>query len=346
VIRARNVTRAALAAAALAAPGCDSTGPTPVGPAIVCPAAQTKQSPDGKAIVVDYPLPVVTGGAQPLSIACTPPSGSIFNVGSTTVGCSARDAKNQVASCSFSVTVTTAPRLSATKFLAFGDSITEGQLNPSCPGTSIAGPLAAYLDNLRARPEAVDVNAAYPTKLQQMLAGRYTSQNPAVSNRGLGGECASTASGCLSYGVTRLPTVLASETPEVVLLLEGVNDLNNRRNAAIPDLVSGLHTMIGQARSRGAQVFLGTLVPERAGACRGYAPTSIPPANDQIRALAVTDNVPLVDLYAAFGGDASTALIGFDGLHPTAAGYELIAQTFFDSIRKNLEAASTASRFR
>jgi len=153
-------------------------------------------------------------------------------------------------------------------------------------------------------------------------------------------------SGCLSYGVTRLPTVLPSEMPDVVLLLEGVNDVNNRRAAAIPDVASALHTMIGQARGRGAQVFLGTLLPERPGACRGYAPAFIPPANDQIRALAGTDNVPLIDLYAAFGADAPSTLIGFDGLHPTAAGYELIAQTFFDSIRKNLEVASAQSRFR
>jgi lysophospholipase L1-like esterase len=30
-------------------------------------------------------------------------------------------------------------------------------------------------------------------------------------------------------------------------------------------------------------------------------------------------------------------LIGEDGLHPSAAGYQRIADTFFDAIRKNLE---------
>src|SRR5204863_9954577 len=112
-------------------------------------------------VAVHYPLPTVTGGAQPVSIACTPPSGSMFSVGTASVGCTARDAKQQTASCSFNVTVASPPKLSAMKFVAFGDSITEGQLDPPCPGFSIAGPLAAYLDNLRARPEAIDVNAAY-----------------------------------------------------------------------------------------------------------------------------------------------------------------------------------------
>ena len=110
--------------------------------------------------------------------------------------------------------------------------------------------------------------------------------------------------------------------------------------AAIPELVSGLRTMIGAARGRTVQVFLGTLLPERVGACRGYAPDVVAPANDQIRALAASENVVLVDLYAAFGADAPTTLIGFDGLHPTAAGYELIAQKFFESIRQKLEVGS------
>lgn len=335
-----NFKGAAIAVAALVAAGCGSTGPSPIGPAIACPAPQTAQSPDGNALPVHYPLPVVSGGAQPISIACTPPSGSVFSVGSATVICTARDAKQQTASCSFGVTVARPPKINATKFVAFGDSITEGQLDPACTSHSIAGPLAWQLDNILSRTRSIDVNAAYPTKLQILLDGRYGAQNPVVSNRGAGGECVSPASGCVSYGVTRLPTVLASDMPEVVLIQEGINDINGRRAAAIPDVVSGLRTMIGAARGRTVQVFLGTLLPERVGACRGYAPDVVAPANDQIRALAASENVVLVDLYAAFGADAPTTLIGFDGLHPTAAGYELIAQKFFESIRQKLEVGS------
>jgi lysophospholipase L1-like esterase len=345
VIADRAFAAAAMAAAVIAGAGCGSTGPSPVAPTIVCPAAQMQPSPDGTAVAVHYPLPAVSGGQQPISIVCTPPSGSSFKLGSTAVTCTARDAHQQAASCSFAVTVT-APRLTAMKFVAFGDSITAGELNPACTVPSEAGPLTAYFDNLRARPEAVDIGAAYPTKLQELLAARYTTQTPAVTNSGRGGECASTASGCISYGETRLPGVLTSNAPEVVLLLEGVNDINNRRSAAIPDVVAALRTMIGQARGRGAQVFLGTLLPERVGACRGYAPSVIPPANDQIRALASSVNAPLVDLYTAFGADAPTALIGFDGLHPTAAGYDLIAQSFFETIRKNLEVSQATLQFR
>jgi hypothetical protein len=48
-------------------------------------------------------------------------------------------------------------------------------------------------------------------------------------------------------------------------------------------------------------------------------------------------------VYQAFGGTASPDLIDFDGLHPTAAGYQLIAATFFTAIKQNLEAPATLS---
>src|SRR5205823_733642 len=150
--------RAFVAIAALVASGCgrDDTGPSPVGPTIACPSAQTAQSPDGNAVSVNYPAPTVSGGAAPVTATCTPASGTPFSVGTTTVTCTARDARQQAASCSFGVAVAGPPRISATKFVAFGDSITAGQLDPACPGTSsLSGPLAWQLDNFRVRTLAI-----------------------------------------------------------------------------------------------------------------------------------------------------------------------------------------------
>ncbi len=113
--------------------------------------------------------------------------------------------------------------------------------------------------------------------------------------------------------------------------------------------------MIDNARSRGLRVFLATIPPENASSqcipqCRGSNAGLVPPFNDQVRSLAASKSVPLVDVFQAFHGDVLT-LIGPDGLHPTAAGYHVIADTFFASIKQTLEVspptpATTSSSFR
>ena len=100
----------------------------PAAPALTCPAPQSAQSLGG-ATVVSYPSPVATGGKAPLQpIACSPSSGAAFPIGTTGVACSVADALQRSASCAFTVTVLPpAPRLSVTRIVAFGDSITEGK---------------------------------------------------------------------------------------------------------------------------------------------------------------------------------------------------------------------------
>ena len=97
-------------------------------------------------------------------------------------------------------------------------------------------------------------------------------------------------------------------------------------------------------------VFVGTLLPQRANGTPPHAafPELVVPANDAIRTMASAEDAILVDLYAAFGGTPDPVLISSDGLHPTAAGNDRIARTFYDAIRARLETtgASTLSRFR
>jgi lysophospholipase L1-like esterase len=65
---------------------------------------------------------------------------------------------------------------------------------------------------------------------------------------------------------------------------------------------------------------------------------TIPPTNDQIRAMAAAEAAFIVNLYQAFNRKTGT-LLGPDGLHLNEAGYDAIAQTFFDAIRQTLEAS-------
>ncbi len=124
--------------------------------------------------------------------------------------------------------------------------------------------------------------------------------------------------------------------------MEGANDLGAVSFQAI---TAGLGQMIDSAQSRGLKVMLATITPRNPNGSRGANASLVAPFNDQVRTLASSKGVPLVDVYAAFGGDLS--LLGSDGLHPTAAGYHRIADTFFATIRQTLEGpapvASSAS---
>jgi lysophospholipase L1-like esterase len=64
----------------------------------------------------------------------------------------------------------------------------------------------------------------------------------------------------------------------------------------------------------------------------------VPPYNDGLRDVANAEDVTLVDIYQAFGGDTTT-LIDCDGLHPTAAGYQRIADEFSRVFKETIEQA-------
>jgi lysophospholipase L1-like esterase len=300
--------------------GCgDSPAPTPTPLlALTCPSRVDVSSNDGRPVTVTVTPPQATGGVAPVNVTCNQPAGSQFPIGTTTVGCTATDAKQTTASCSYTVAVIGPPRLRVTNFLAFGDSITAG--TKSDPVT------------LRLIPAAY----AYTVLLQTRLGMRYTLQTPIVSNEGVGGEST-------PEGLVRLRPLLLQYRPEVLLLMEGTNDLLDR-----PDIGRGADTaivnlrqMIAIAKSLNVQVALATVPPQRAGGLRRRDAVAalIPSFNDRIRALASSEGAVLVDVYAGMKDNLS--LIGVDDLHPTELGYSVIADTFYAAVTRAYEQPST-----
>jgi lysophospholipase L1-like esterase len=301
---------------ALAARCGDSpTGPSGPGPTISCPAPVRGESLDGRPVIVSYPTPQATGGQQPVTVTCAPASGTAFAVGSTSVTCEAQDRANRQASCSFFVSVVR-PRLVATRFLAFGDSLTLGVIRDT-PTLLLAN-----------RPDS------YPFKLGQRLTARYQTQTPESLNDGVGGETAAPTPASQSVGRQRLPSSLDANRPDVLLLMEGTNDLLSGETGATNALVA-LEEMVILGRARGARVLLATIPPQRPGGTRDRVARMIPGFNDSVRQVAARQGVPLVDVYRAL--ENRLDLIGVDDLHPTAQGYDLIAATFFDVIKATLE---------
>jgi lysophospholipase L1-like esterase len=295
-----------------------------------CPVPLAIGSPSGQPATVSYLAATITGGTPPSTVTCSPASGAIFPVGVTTVNCTGRDQVGRTDACAFTITVIGPPRLTVTRFLAFGDSITwgeDGRNSSSSLGLSLV---------LRPRVQ-FPTSDTYPGALQVELSARYTAQTPQVMNAGNPGEF---VTGPATF--PRFTSLVSSGQYDVVLLMEGANDLSINDT---PDVIAGLGQMIDYAKNHGMTVFLATIPPENPAGVqpqpRGVEYGEVPPFNDQVRALAAAKDVTLVDVYNAFNGDLT--LIGNDGLHPTAAGYHLIADTFFASIRQVLEAPASAT---
>ncbi|HEX5216979.1 MAG TPA: GDSL-type esterase/lipase family protein [Vicinamibacterales bacterium] len=319
----------ALAIALLATAACGAnppSGPTPPadGPSLSCPA-NISASSFGTEVAVTYPSATVSGGTPPVNVTCSLASGALFPAGqTTTVTCSAVDAQARRAQCTFNVTLT-ALKLNATKFMAFGDSMTEG----------VDGLASMRVGHLLADPAF-----AYPAQLQMMLHADYPAQEISVFNEGLGGEKVTDP---LSYA--RFTAALQARRPEALLLLDGYNDLLNFGIDFANDVAFALRDFIRSAKSMGVQhVFLSTLTPPGPTGPRRIPIAVIQEANFFIQQIAAQEGATLVDNYKAFLG--LEPLLITDGLHVNHAGAELVAKTFHDAIVAKLgeKPASASAR--
>ena len=143
--------------------------PPPEAPLLSCEENVAQGTVNASGLVVTFPTPEATRGQSPVTVACSPASGETFPIGTTTVSCTATDALQRQASCRFNVIVTKLPQLSRVRFMAFGDSITAGEV--TFPG-STAGLTSGKLE--------VVPSAAYPTVLQRLLRSRYQFQGDQI----------------------------------------------------------------------------------------------------------------------------------------------------------------------
>jgi lysophospholipase L1-like esterase len=193
--------------------------------------------------------------------------------------------------------------------VAFGDSITLGE-NGVPMGDAVL--------------LVVDLPNSYPTRLQGRFDADFPGQGIAVLNRGVGGER-------IDLSVARFPGVVATDRPGAILLLGGYNDLFALGMAGAVPVAEGLRTMVRAARAAGvAHVFVSTLTPSGQGP-RRIDPAVILQTNVLIRQMATAEGAVLVAADDAFFGQ-SASLVGPDGLHPTPAGYEVLAATFYTAL--------------
>lgn len=316
-----------VAVACLAGACGDDTPTAPTPPPIQaftmqCPADVLGQSSSGTPVSIQVPPPTTAGGVLPVTVSCSP-AGTPFPIGTTRVTCNASDARGFTTSCVFNVNVAPPP-LARTTFLAFGDSTTAGEITVSATITLLPGPFPAGR-------QVVVPTESYPSKLLTLLRARFTTQAAqfVMTNAGLPREHA-------ADGARRFPQVLAASSAQVVLLLEGANDLAALGTQGITPAALGLQSMVRAARARGATVFIASLPPPRPGGVNTLPLGQVLALNDQIRLGAPAEGAIFVDLYAALATNINL-YVGIDGLHPTEAGYQRLADTFFAVIRTTFE---------
>jgi len=321
-MRPRSLPAILTAVLFIASCGGDSTPSTPTQPTtpvapaltLTCTAPTAPlRTTTGQPVAIAYGTPVSAGGTAPVAIRCTPAAGTPIPVGQTTVACTATDARSQTASCSFPVSVVIAPTLSVERFLALGDSFTFGTSSPAV--------------------ERVIPGDTYVQKLEFLLAERYPDQRTVVVNAGVPGQF-------MDQIEDRYPAALRQSNAQVLLLQGGANDINTEGARSVTDVITRLERVTRDAQSRRVSVVLATLTPQRPGSTKGTAPDVVRDLNSRIRDLCRRYQTGCADLYAAFG-DERSPLIGMDGLHPTPAGYDLIAETYFDVITKMFERTAT-----
>ncbi|HYG61220.1 MAG TPA: GDSL-type esterase/lipase family protein [Thermoanaerobaculia bacterium] len=193
-----------------------------------------------------------------------------------------------------------------TRYIAFGDSITEGAGDdPS------RAPLTGYPPRL----EALLVNAGI---------------NADVINQGLGGEATPEA-------LSRLTGALAgTQDDDVLLLMEGTNDIS--RGVPLEATRYNLNEMARRAEARGLTVIHATPLPRRPDARVDSNNILTLILAQNVRDMAGRRGRDLVDIFEIFitrpnRFPALYYTTTGDGVgHPNAAGYDLIAQSFFEVI--------------
>ena len=178
---------------------------------------------------------------------------------------------------------------SAARILAFGDSITYGL------GSRSGG---------------------YPPKLQTLLNSH--GKPATVISCGIPGERT-------PQGAARFREIIRKEKPDIVLILEGANDV--KIGLPVEETRSALQQMLDICKKEKVTPVLATLTPSNRGNSEKLIPSTF---NPMITNLAKENSVLLVDHYQAVAVDWSRE--NADGIHPNDLGYQVIAQDWYQTI--------------
>jgi lysophospholipase L1-like esterase len=137
-----------------------------------------------------------------------------------------------------------------------------------------------------------------------------------------------------TQGVNRIDSVLAAFPANLILIMEGTNDI--RGGLSVDTTRHNLQTMINKSKAAGVTPALSTLTPSN----KAGSETLIPQVwNPMIKSLASSNSLILADNYAATIG--SWGSLNDDGIHPNDAGHQVLANTWYAKIAPTISSTGT-----
>ncbi len=189
----------------------------------------------------------------------------------------------------------------AAKIIAFGDSITFGMKSNS---------------------------GGYPPRLNYLL--NVNKKPVQILNTGVSGETTSKA-------VARLDVVLNTFPADIILIMEGTNDVWH--GIPVETTKENLQKLISKSMAAGVIPLLATLTPSDKAGSQVLIPQTW---NPMIEALAEANGIELVDHYRAILPTWPTSNV--DGIHPLDLGYQTIANTWFAAVAPMITSSGKLKR--
>jgi len=188
------------------------------------------------------------------------------------------------------------------RYLAFGDSITEGD-----PG-----------------------DPTYRRTLQSMLEGHFGVAE--ILNAGAGGTTT-------DQGAARIDSELTRNDPAMVLIVYGTNDWNACNTPANCFTQDAMRDIVRAVKLRGAHAFVSTIPPVNVGFDDRVPPERqnwVDDANLLLRTVVREEGAVLMDVNAALTQAAGGNFAPYfeDHVHPNPAGYDIMAEAMFEAIAR------------
>jgi lysophospholipase L1-like esterase len=197
-------------------------------------------------------------------------------------------------------------------YLAFGDSITDGE--GSSDGQGYADKLLNLLGPYFGRADVHKWGRSADTSLESAQA---------------------------------TGTPLRAVHPAYTLILFGTNDWHDSRcKDMTPECftIDALDSIVQDVKAFESLPVLGTLPPVNPDLAPASRNEWVEATNEEIRALAQREQVLLADVQGAFTAQPSLSALFADDVHPNDAGFDVLAQAWFDAISQPRSAASSSRR--